>query len=233
MCVILSGLGARAQQQVASDRFVTPGTRGEPFLVVPPLPTESDDVILAIARQARVPMGLELAPETAFGRATPWLQREVRDRTKVSLAGMTVRDALNTVVQNDPRYSWTQKNETFVVRPVNAWTDPDAPLNRAIADFSMEDTELDVLLARIAVLLGMSYVARERFGVGPLRRVSVNVPSGTILDVLNTIVTEHGSMSWEVRFQCPSLRDQANALRVRLIAFDGYGVGVCVPQVAR
>ena len=71
----------------------------------------------------------------------------------VSLAGLTVAEALEELTALDPRYRWIDSDGVIVVRPLEAWADPKNVLNFDSASFTLEDANLDVALSAVASAL--------------------------------------------------------------------------------
>ena len=82
-------------------------------------PCEVAFVAARIARSVRVPAGVESVPESCQLPSS----RRAESREARSLLGMTVSDALNTIVQVDPRYLWAESDGVLIVRPLVAWND--------------------------------------------------------------------------------------------------------------
>jgi hypothetical protein len=71
----------------------------------------------------------------------------------VDLRGMTVEAALDKLIEIDPRYQWAVRDGVIVMRPVEAWSDPNSPLNQVVDGFSMQDRNyhgaLDLIRSRV------------------------------------------------------------------------------------
>lgn len=78
--------------------------------------------------------------ETAIGRASRLggksrLTGLSRKRSPtLDVQGLTLRQALDTVVANDRRYEWHYVDGVVVVRPARAWRDPEHPLSRMLPE---------------------------------------------------------------------------------------------------
>ena len=71
-----------------------------------------------LAAVVRSPMGIEwLPPEERQGFLPPGFEG-------VTLTGMTLQNALATLVALDPRYEWRDLDGVIVFRPVTAWREP-------------------------------------------------------------------------------------------------------------
>ena len=118
-------------QDAPLDRLVGPDHLGAPIVWAP-------DAIgtglwaRRVAQGARVAVVFEAAPP----RPSSGLP------TAVDLTGLTVRAALDRVVESDPRYAWHQIGDAVVVRPIGAWEDAEHPLQAAAGAEQADDQPL-------------------------------------------------------------------------------------------
>jgi hypothetical protein len=86
------------------------------------------------------PKGTRMGRETAIGRASRLggksrLTGLSRKRSPtLDIRGITLRQALDTVVAKDRRYEWYYIDGVVVVRPASSWRDPDHPLSRMLPE---------------------------------------------------------------------------------------------------
>ncbi len=104
------------------DRVVAPQPNGGPFVFAPPIKDWSDQAVIGVGHAADVVVGFEAAPEVErlLVPMTEQRRAEIASRRRISLAGKTVREALDTIVAIDPRYRWIDVHGVPVVRPWGA-----------------------------------------------------------------------------------------------------------------
>ena len=172
-----------------------------------------------IAESASVPLVFEASP------------LDYRDPAviarRIDLAGLTVREALNILVAQDPLYQWEARDGTIVVRPISLSSNPNDPLNQKVSGVRGGRLHLEDLLARItAAVPGSSASPAPPAAVDP-QEFRVEVPGGTVLDVLVAAARAHGSVMWSV----PDVSrgpDQAG-FSLGFMTFTGAGAGVRGP----
>jgi hypothetical protein len=116
------------------------------------------------------------------------------DRTP-PLAVSTLEEGLNAAVAADDRYEWRRVDSVVVVRPKPAWNDPSNPFNRRMRNVQVADAK------SIGVLLGLrDFIYTDKFAVVPTSTtetpVSFQVQSGTVVDVLNTLMIAADQVLW-------------------------------------
>ena len=95
----------------------------------------------------------------------------------------------------DPRYEWRDLDGVIVFRPVKAWTDRENPLFRLINSVRFDDATMSEAVGVVRSFLGSPFKEKPSFPDN--RRVSVDLPQGTVLDLLNALASAHGEMSWQ------------------------------------
>jgi hypothetical protein len=163
------------------DRVVGPKPNGNPIIF------HSVTDIADLAQAARLPLGLELAP-----------QEEARAAIKaVTLTGLTVRDALNEMIARDARYEWREVDGVIVIRPLAAWTQPDHPLSRETGPVHLDKARLiDAITYQQSLIEPGLRSGREPDHDGDERRISVDLPNATHLALANAIAKSHGEVCW-------------------------------------
>jgi hypothetical protein len=192
----------------------------------PLVPCEAADVVGLIARVTEVPAGIEFVPGDCgyrhFGRSA----------SRQSLQGLSIREALDQLVQWDPRYEWRLLEGVISFRPVAAINRPDHFLHTATGDLNLVDDDVAGALGAITAMLGAKHSARTP-GRTPLaqKRFSVSLPSVSAVGALDAVVRAHGGMWWEVRYCKP----EASRLfaTVNLVTFDKGGSGYRLDQSFR
>lgn len=143
----------------------------------------------------------------------------------VELRGMTVEAALNKLVEIDPRYQWAVRAGVIVMRPVEAWSDPNSPLNQVIDGFSMQDRNyrgaLDLFRSRLFSELPADKPDHEGRGKQVRRKFSMTTPKGPAVDALDSIARAHGALTWYVSYKAaPASVDE---MVIWLYTFDEQG----------
>jgi hypothetical protein len=143
-----------------------------------------------IAETARVPLVFEASPLDYRDPAIV-LQR-------FDLDGLTVREALDALVAQDPRYQWEDHDGTVVIRPIGALADPTDALNQPIAGMLGDRLRLEDVLARVtAVVLGTGVPAILPAVMGS-QEFALDAPGGTVLDLLAAAARAHGAVMWSM-----------------------------------
>lgn len=118
-CMLTLGLAASAPAQEVLERPIASDHLG-PAVVWAPEAISSGLWARRVAQGARVALVFEGAASVPAAGLPE----------RVDLTGLTVREALDTLIARDPRYSWRQVGEAIVVRPTAAWDDQAHPLHR-------------------------------------------------------------------------------------------------------
>lgn len=171
--------------------------------------------ILVVAAQ---PGGVESVPGTC-GDARA-------GRERLNLRGVTVSEALDTLVSHNRRYEWRNDNGLIVVRPAAGAPSSDNPLDARIDAVHLRAATLVQALNAVRSALGPWRVGGEPpLTATPqaLRTVTLDIGPGTMLDALNGIVRAHGALVWTLSY-CGSHASRESAT-FRLRTFDGVGVG--------
>jgi hypothetical protein len=139
-----------------------------------------------VAAAVEVPLGLELLPPQAAPNPPQ----------AITVTGLPLRIALGALADVDARYEWREMDGVIVVRPRTAWSDPENRLSSPVSHVRLEQVTTSEAIRRVLTLLG----SEQRLASVPdTRPVSVDIASGTILDLLSAVARSHGALSW--RFQ--------------------------------
>jgi len=122
------GLTAPLAAQRVTDRPLVPAAHG--FWVV--RQNTSEALTWTLGRAGATPVGFE-GDRRAPGRAASVVRR-------IPMAGMTVGDVLQNLIENDPRYAWDEDLGVIVVRPIAAWSDERDPLNQTVENISWSES---------------------------------------------------------------------------------------------
>ena len=144
-------------------------------------------------------------------------------------AGSTSPASAQTVADRlDPRYEWREMDGVIVLRPVKAWLSSENPLFRLMPSISLDDVPVATAVAELAAALKSPHNSIS--GLPDTRTFSVDVPRGTLLDVLNAIIRAHGQLTW-LWENIPRGRQTPPGVRheVTFWLHRGHGVGIQVP----
>lgn len=236
LLVLISLVGVATPHTIgqgrSSERVLTSVGREDGAFFAFPKPGEEQLRLLLtlIARSARVPIGFE---EVA-GRPTRFDGNlsSIPSAARTLLIGLTVGEALDVIVSADPRYRWREQDGVILIRPVEAWTDPAHFLNQGLDGFRLRDSTASdvakVIYSRfsVKVIYGEGGVLGDPPGpdVGLERRLALDVPPGTTIEALNSVVRAHGELGWMVHYAHAQVDIRSSCLR--FITFDGKFTGV-------
>jgi hypothetical protein len=200
------------------DRIVAPQPNGGPFVFAPPINDWSDEAIIGVGYAADVVVGFEAVPEVEPILVPLKDQRraELATRRKISLAGKTVRGALDTIVAVDPRYRWIDVHGVPVLRPLAAWVDPKHLLNQVVAGVDWRGTNLSKALFDVETLMTGTSPLPPQLAVHP-PFFDVRTERTSILDLLNAVAVAHGHAAWQVRHRCSP--NDPRALEVQILSY--------------
>jgi hypothetical protein len=177
--------------------------------------SEAPRAVMRLGEAAGVLTGAERFPGTC--NSVPLPHEEI-----VQLQGLTVEAALTRIVEIDPRFEWRERNGVIVLRPVEAWSASDNPLNNEIGSFATRDRNssgaLDTFIANERIATKPDYedkaeLLRQKFNVQSTKRPAI--------DALDEIIRAHGAMNWVASYiKRPASRE---SLRVSMFPFDGDG----------
>lgn len=155
--------------------------------------------VVGLARRFRFRAGVEYLPVDC----QPYWQNAARRKESVNLRGLTIREALGKLSALDRRYRWAESDGLIVMRPVEAWADPNNLLNYTAGSFELNDVNFGGALdAVVSALTGEQHSTAaslaERTEQGA-RRFSVRAGATSVAAALDAIVRQHGNAWWEVR----------------------------------
>jgi hypothetical protein len=192
------------------------------------LPATSDalaETLASIARASGVLIGfetmLDVGPRTRgtrFGR---------------SLQGKKVGEALDDLMALHRGYQWRSVNGVIHVRPQQAFDDVNHFLNQAIGPLELTDAlplhatfEVHRIFVPDCVVNHPIYTdQREAFleKEDPAMRqpVTLSFSGGTVIDLLDAVITAHGSLYWNVTYDVPRerLHDATPSYQYAVFAF--------------
>jgi len=107
------------------------------------------------------------------------------------LTGLTLRDALDTLAR-EAGYEWREMDGVIVLRPRRAWVALSHPLDIEVEPVRLEEAIAQQALALACAVLGAS----DSPQMPERRRFSFTFPGGRLIDFLNAVAREHGSLAW-------------------------------------
>jgi len=189
----------------------------------PPLILRDLSGVPQLADAAGMPMGVEMLP--------PRLRRALRSEfAGFTATGLPLRYVLQTLSVLDADYEWREMDGVIVFRPVGAWTDADDPLFRLVNDVRLDNAPMSEAVGLVTTLFGSTVHGGVPFP--DARRVTVDLPQGTMLEVLNAIARSHGEMCWQWEEVSAAQRRFMDGRRhsVMFALFGGSaGLGFAVP----
>ena len=213
---VVTGSGTATADRSRFERIVGSSGNGRPIVA------HGVGVLRELADAIHMPMGLEHLSE---------VERQVPGRPAfdgVTLTGMTLQDALNTLTALDPRYQWHDLDGVIVFRPVTAWLEPLSPLNQSVGSIQIDDATMARAIGAAMSLLGAPENSRNSFPDS--RTFSLNLPRGTVLEMLNGIARAHGEVSWEWQENTPEDKEFFGGRRFSLLfSLRRVGHGFAIP----
>jgi len=216
--VIICGFcaGARAQES-ALDRQIKADAAGAAVVW---LPDRISDGMFAwrVAESASVPLIFEGLPP------------EYRDPStvieRVDLDGLTVRGALDILVAHDPRYRWEEREGVIVIRPGRLTNDPDDRLNHRVSGVQRTRLGLQDVLASVTAATSGGGASPDLPPAIDSRQFAMDVPSGTVLDILVAAARAHGRVMWSMPDGVQGVDSGRISLGYRTFANDAGKAGV-------
>jgi len=199
------------------DRIVGPDRTGRALRMY----GISGESVARLAAAAGVPMGVQMLSPALPRVALAGFQGSV-------MTGMPLRVALDMLASLDARYEWREMDGVVVFRPVSAWNDPNDPLFRLAPDVQLHDVPTSKV---IGVLLSTLGRLEPNPNFPDTRPLSVDVPQGSVLHLLNAMARAHGELSWEWAELGAAERQLTGGLRHSLMffMFSGGGFGWMLP----
>ena len=191
-----------------------------PHIALPLTPYGLQVGIAQLAWVTRTPIGFEARADQL------WKPAPATDR--LSIAGSTIKDVLDAITMQDPRYRWSQDEDVIHLRPAISLGDSSSVVDRMIDTFTLDGATLATAVRELQFNLHPEWRQGGIVGSGlsptplALQRFDVRISHATVGGVLDAIVKAHGASSWSVTYAGDS-RDLLVA-RITLHTFDGWGV---------
>lgn len=177
---------SRAQENVL-DRRIESDAPGATVVWVPD-GIANGTFAWRLAQTAGVPLIFEASP---LQYRDPAIVAE-----RVDLAGHSVREALDMLAAKDPRYRWEERDGVVVIRAGALWSNPDDALNQPIAGFHGDALRAQDVLNGVMTAVVGTHTSLSSPEAPDSKRFSLDVLSGTVLDVLMAAARVHGRLMW-------------------------------------
>jgi hypothetical protein len=143
-----------------------------------------------------------------------------------TVTGMPLRTALELLEGLDARYEWREMDGVVVFRPVTAWNDPNDPLFRLLPSVQFHDVPTSKAIGVLVSSLG----GPDSAELPDTRTVSVDVPTGNVLELLNAFARAHSELTWEwAEFGAREVRRRGGRYSLTCYQFAGSGRGWSLP----
>lgn len=216
--VLVFPLIAAAQERPSSSDII----QQQVEIGLTPIPCLVPGAARRIALAIGEPAGIEYIPGSCD------VARPGPPRESMSLMGLPAREALDRLVQLDPRYRWIETDGVIVVRPIAAWDDPKHFLHRTASSFTVDDQPLGGAVNAVLDALGWEHsdLTAPPFGgrtPDAIRHFSVGLGATSIIEALNAVARTHSAFLWSVAYCRPEAREEY--ADILLMTFDGSGSG--------
>lgn len=158
----------------------------------------------ALAHQAEVPICIEELPAISFETD------ETVEPIEIDVSDITVKEILDEMVRQDPRYVYRERVGVIELLPEAADRDPANCLNLVIPSFERKNrwnTLIDELRIQVAVVARSAKDGAVRGGSGVARPppgfIEVDFENQTLRDILGMLCAKVGNMAWGARFEGP------------------------------
>ena len=198
---------------------------------IPPHPCAVPAEIQYIAGSVEAVSGVEYSPESC-----EWQRPASAPTEEINLLGMTVEQALTTLVKIDPRYAWQESEGVIMLRPVDAWVDEKHFLHESIDPIAFENKTMAFALDRLQPVVGRkpgSGVTAQLAGTTPQgwQEFSVRLPVMSALEALNAIARAHGNLHWQVKYCKPRRSQESVSLNFSTTDRSGQGIARGCTQI--
>lgn len=175
---------------------------------LPPAPCDVAARVQGIARAVGAPSGAEFLPGSCEYEHLTYDESQ----EPVALRGLTVEEALNRLIEIDPRYRWQERDGVIVIRPASAWQNAGHFLHRTIEAFELEDRNVPDAQGALRVTFGeppspgLSGLGNKSPDAG--KTFSLALGPTPAIDLLNAVVRTHGRLHWEMEYCGPAARPE-------------------------
>ena len=187
--------GAELDAAAARDRL--------DMLLPPPVTQIHAKGIAHLASSLGVPSGFEEAGAFVEFVSEPFrvpkegISTDPQREFMVEVSGLTLRQALDAYVAADRRYEWREMDGVVVMRPAASWGRSGHPLEAAAGAVRLRDARVSEAFDALRRAVESSRQP-PALPFGDERRISVDFPGGSVLQLANAIVRAYGRLSWSV-----------------------------------
>jgi hypothetical protein len=200
---------AAAQSQATRGPLASRRITGGPVIALE-LPT-NDATAFSTATSVLNAAGVRSGAEgPALDLSVPLVDFAKPAESAVTLTGLTLGDALDTIARHCPRLRWSEQDGLIVVRMSNR----DSFLDRPVRRFALTDAPPRAALEALIRVLAPSRVSADGVaGVAATsatveaqlppregRDVSLALTDVTVLEALNAVARANGALTWSVRY---------------------------------
>lgn len=208
-----------------------------------PVPASPSDISLLIEKigsQSRVPFGVEVVDENTARDHRPLATSQL-DNTVIrqyDMSRLSVTQILDTlgkfsIIGPYRTYIWSKKGEVYRIRPSQFLNNRGVALNRPISHMRIKSANAIEALFAVQRIFDPSYApvspTPPKHSTEVERRylnktVEVTIDQGVVSDVLDSLVTQCGGMSWFAEYS--QVGGGYQGLKLSLTGFDGWRIVV-------
>jgi hypothetical protein len=213
--------GVTFAQESVLDRRIGVDAPGAAVVWVPDS-IASGTLAWRVAQAAGIPLMFEASPLDYRDPATV--------AQRFDLAGHTVREALDILVAHDPRYQWDERDGVVVIRPTGLSRNPDDALNQPTAAIRGNQLRLEDVLNRVTAAIAGTGGSSTVAAAMDSHEFALDVPGGTVLDVLVAAARAHGGVMWSVPDGARGPDQAGFSLGFKTFAGGGAGMTGSAPR---
>lgn len=176
-------------------------------------------VVRNLLQMGARPGGVEYLLEATHCERSGFAPEDLSLLRAVARRDVSLTDGLAQAASLDARYQIRSLDNVIVVRPREAWEDPQHFLNQRLDRVALPDTDLRGALATIASALGGIRSPRRagtRGSATPqmIRHFSLDLLKPTVQTALDQIVYQHGASVWEVLYCASTPLPEFSLIRI-------------------
>ncbi len=217
-CAMTIGLSAQpTRSSVAPSKL-------RAILDLPVTPQRLVRALQTLAVRSRTPMGIEVVIGRNDGGAAPGQQ-------SYDLSGLTLNQALDAIVRQQPEYTWSVEKGVTHVRPGRFVNNSLVALNREVATFGLAVTDLREALIRVHKIFDPGHRLPPASRARPEhvrsfleRPIAVAGSRVTVRAILDGIALQHGAMAWLAEYQ--DVSGGYPGLKLTFFGFDNWATSI-------
>jgi len=166
----------------------------------------SHNTINVLSAVSGVPFGFEEVGALAYNPRPPCAAvddpippYEPPTRTQlVAVEGQRLRHVLTSLIAVNPEYEWRDMQGVIVIRPIGSWGNPSHPLAVPAPEVQSKDIRAEDPLRVVLKALRLAAAIEDATQITfpDRKRFALDFRSGTVFDLLNAIVRQHGELTW-------------------------------------